>query len=130
MDENSIKVNCNFCGNEMECPKDMLKKAKKHMCHVCFQNKVNKGSDEELKDVHVDFPAENLIEDTASKMVNEMVESVFQKIWDSRKKEFKEMTKKDLAYEMLGAGAYIALSNILKLQHEQGMKEEKEEKND
>lgn len=123
MDENSVKINCDFCSMEIECPKDMLEKAKKHMCYECFYNRVNNGSNEDLKDVHVDFPTKNLIEETAGKMVDEMVESVFQKMWDSRKKEFEEMTKKDLAYEMLGTGAYIALSNIMKLQYEQAKKE-------
>lgn len=74
------------------------------MCHECFLDKAENGSDEEIKDVHVDFPTENFIEETADRMVNEMVD------------------------EMFGAGAYIALSNVLKLQHRIGMKEEKDSK--
>ena len=128
MDENSVKVDCDFCGKEMECPKDMLEKAKKHMCHECFLERAENGSGEELKDVHVDFPIENLIEGTANKMVNQMIGEVFSLVWNERKNELKELSKKDLAYEMFGAGAYIALSNFMKLQHEQGMKEQKEAK--
>ena len=126
MDENSVKVNCNFCEKEMECPKNMLETSKSHMCHECFLERVEKGSHEELKEVHVDFPTENLIEETANTMVNQMIEEVFPNMWDSKKAELKEMSKKDLAYEMFGAGAYIALSNVLKLQHKQGMKKQKE----
>jgi len=125
MDKSSIKVNCNFCEKQIECPKDMLEKSKKHMCHECFLEKAENGSEEEFKDVHVDFPVENLIEETANKMANEMVDKMFPLVWGERKNEFKELSKKDLAYEMFGAGAYIALSNFIKLQHEQGMKEEK-----
>lgn len=129
MNENSVKVNCDFCSKDIECPKDMLEKSKKHMCHDSFLERTENGSDEKLKDVHVDFPTENLIEETASKMVNEMIAEMFPMIWSERKNELKELSKRDLAYEMFGAGAYIALSNLMKLQHEQGMKEEKEAKN-
>ena len=128
MDKNSVKVNCDFCEKQIECPKDMLEKSKKHMCHECFLEKAENGSDVELKDVHVDFPTENLIEETANRMVTEMVDEMFPIVWTERKNELKEMSKKDLAYEMFGAGAYIALSNVLKLQHEHGMKAEKDSK--
>ena len=124
MDENSVKVNCDFCEKEIECPKDMLEEVKKHMCYECFLEKVENGSDEELKDIHVDFPTEDLIEETASRMVNQMIEEVFPGVWNSKKRELKEMSKKDAAYEMFGAGAYIALSNMMKIQHEQNMKEQ------
>ena len=124
MDENSVKVNCDFCKKEIECPKNMLEKVKKHMCHECFLEKVENGSDEELKDIHVDYPTEDLIEETASRMVDQMIEEVFPGVWNSKKSELKDMSKKDLAYEMFGAGAYIALSNMMKIQHEQNMKEQ------
>ena len=128
MDENSVKVNCDFCEKEIECPKDMLEEVKKHMCYECFLEKVENGSDEELKDIHVDYPTEDLIEETASRMVDQMIEEVFPGVWNSKKSELKDMSKKDLAYEMFGAGAYIALSNMMKIQHEQNMKEKKENK--
>lgn len=126
MDENSVKVNCSFCGKEIECPKNMLATSKKHMCHICFQKRSDNGSGKELKDVHVDYPTHDLINETASRMVDDMVKDVFPKLWNSRKKELKEMPKKELAYEMFGTGAFTALSTMLKLQHERGMKEQKE----
>ena len=70
MDEKSVKVTCDFCGKEIECPKDMIKKAKKHMCHECFQDRAENGNPEELKDVHVDYPTENLIEECSYKCKN------------------------------------------------------------
>lgn len=130
MDENSVNVNvkCSFCGKEIECPKNVLEKSKKHICYDCFSEMSKNGSKEDLKDVHVDFPPEVLIEQTSSKMVNQMVAAVFPLMWSERKREFKEMSKKDLAHEMFGAGAYIALSNVMKIQHEQGMKDKEKEK--
>lgn len=122
---NSIKVNCDFCGKEIECPKNMLEKAKKHMCHECFLDKAHNGNDEPLEDVHVDFPTNELISELANKMTNEMVEEMFPEVW-GRKNELKEMSKKELAYEMFGAGAYIALNNILQMQYQKEMEEKKE----
>ncbi|HLC84279.1 MAG TPA: hypothetical protein VJH22_00620 [Candidatus Nanoarchaeia archaeon] len=124
MDETVVRVSCDFCGKEIECPKHMLETAKKHMCHTCFQDRIDNGSGEELKDVHVDLPPEKFIEETAERMVDKMIDKVFPLVWSERKDEFKELSKKDLAYEMFGAGAYIALSNLMKLQHEQGMKKD------
>lgn len=127
MDKEIVKTNCDFCGEEIECPKDMLEKAKKHMCHKCFLERTENGSNENLKDVHVDYPVESLIEEAASNMVNQMIDEVFLPLWKKDKHELKELSQKDLAYEMFGAGAYIALSNLLKLQYEQSMKMDEEE---
>ena len=124
---NSVKVNCDFCGKEMECPKNMLEKAKKHMCHECFFERLNNGNDEPLKDVHVDFPTNELVPELANEMTNEMVEEMFPKVWEKGKKELKEMSKKELACEMFGAGAYIALSNMLEMQYQKEMEEKKNE---
>jgi len=121
-------MQCSFCCKEIECPKDILN-AKKHMCHVCFQDKIEKSSYEDLKDVHVDYPTEDFIEETANRMVNKMIDEVFPKLWSERKNELKEMSKKDLAYDMFGTGAYIALSTLMKLLHQKEVKEQKEAKN-
>jgi len=32
-----LKVNCSFCGIEIECPEEM-KDMEKHLCFNCFQN--------------------------------------------------------------------------------------------
>ena len=60
-----VKVNCSFCSKEMECPEEMLEKSKKHMCHECFFDRLQKGGSETLQDVHVDIPRDKLIGDTA-----------------------------------------------------------------
>lgn len=123
----SVKVNCDFCGKEIECPKSMLEKAKRHMCHECFLNKVHNGNDEPLEDVHVDFLTNELISEMANNMTNEMVEELFPKVWDERKNELKEMSKKELAYEMFGSGAHIALSSILQMQYQKELIENRSE---
>ena len=92
------------------------------MCHECFLDKTENGSDEELKDVHVDFPTDELISEVSDRMTDEMVEEMFPKVWEERKNELKGMSKKELAYEMFGAGAYIALNGIMQMQHEKEMK--------
>src|SRR3989338_5549486 len=109
IDENkSVKVNCDFCGKGMECPPDMMKTAKKHMCHECFHKRAEEGGDENvpLEDVHVDIPTYEMIPEVASNMTDTLVNEVFPDIWAEKKDELKELSKKELAYEMFGAGAY------------------------
>jgi len=117
------KVNCDFCGREMECPKGMLDK--KQMCHECFYERVEKGGDENgpIKNVHVDIPTDKLISKTADGMANDLVENLFPELWSEKKDELKELSKKELAFEMFGAGAYTALNNILRMKCPKGNKE-------
>ena len=116
---NSVKVNCNFCGKEIECPENMLEKSEKHMCFECFQNPTEEIRKEGLKNVHVDMPMDKFDEAVPEAMTNSLVKEAFPEIWQERKKELKEMTKKELAEEMFGVGAYIALNNIMKtIKHE------------
>lgn len=126
----AIKVNCDFCGKGMECPPDMMKKAKKHMCHECFHKRAEEGGDENgpLENVHVDIPTNELISETANSMTNSMVEEIFPEVWGERKDELKELSKKELAHEMFGAGAYIALSNFMKHQHARDLKDDNKRK--
>lgn len=56
----SVKVNCSFCGKEIECPEDMLEKSKKHMCYECFQNAGELAKGEDLGEVHVDIPMDEI----------------------------------------------------------------------
>ncbi len=122
----AIKVNCNFCGNGMECPPEMMKTAKKHMCHECFHKRAEEGGDKDgsLEEVHVDIPTNELISETASDMTDSLINEVFLDIWTDKKDELKELSKKELAYEMFGAGAYNAISQMLQMQfkHEQKQK--------
>ena len=111
MNQKSVKVNCDFCGKEMECPADMLKESKKHMCYQCFITK--RPADEEIKNVHVDIPMDKMPEVAASGMADKMVEEVFPRLWSERKDELKEMSKKDLAVEMFGAGIYFGVKTFM-----------------
>ena len=113
MDEanKSVKVKCSFCGKEIECPEDMLEKSKKHMCYECFITK--ELSDEEIKDVHVDIPMDLLPETVASGMADGMVEEVFPRVWSEKKEELKEMSKREQALEMFGAGVYLGVKAFM-----------------
>lgn len=116
MDESLVKTNCDTCGSEMDCPKDMLEKTKKRMCHACFLGEMGKGSKEEFMDTYVDFHGDEFILGMADDMAQEMVDEIFKEMWSDRKKEFKYKSKREIAYEMFGSGAFIAISNLLQLQ--------------
>lgn len=114
MEENSsVKVNCDFCGKEIECPKNMLQKSKKHMCYDCFQNAGELAKGEDLGEVHVDIPMDKMDELIPENLTNSLVEEAFPDVWSERKEELKAMSKKDLAEEMFGVGAYIAIQQVL-----------------
>ena len=109
----SVKVNCTFCGKEIECPNDMLQKSKKHMCYECFQNAGELSKGEDLGQVHVDIPMSRMDELIPENLTNSLVEGAFPDVWKERKEELKAMSKRDLAEEMFGTGAYIAIQQML-----------------
>ncbi len=109
----SVKVNCSFCGKRIECPEDMLEKSKKHMCYECFQNVGELAKGEDLREVHVDIPMDKMDELIPENLTNSLVEEAFPDVWKERKEELKAMSKKDLAEEMFGTGAYIAIQQML-----------------
>lgn len=109
----AVKVNCDFCGTEMECPPHMLKS--KQMCHKCFHKRTEEGGDENgpLENVHVDMPKDEIPAHVARNITDSLVEDIFPVMWQERKDELKEMSKKELAYEMFGTGAYNALFSFI-----------------
>ena len=115
--ENSkiIKVNCDFCGKDMECPEEMLKTSKRHMCYTCFQNSKNIKNvrDEELKNIHVDVPMDELTDVIAENFADAMVEDVFRDVWSEKKRDLKELSKKELSKEMFGAGVYMGIQAFM-----------------
>ena len=119
----SVKVNCDFCSKEMECPETMLN-AKRQMCFECF----NTGNypDEELKEVHVDMPMNEMHDHVCSEMADKMVNDIFPEMWQNKKEELKEKSKKNLAEEMFGAGVYMGVKAFLETLKEA----EKEDKDD
>jgi len=112
MEHKITKVNCSFCGKEIECPEDMMN-AKKHSCFECFDKLKEHWSDKEIGKIHVDMPMDKVHESIPETMTNSLVKEAFPNIWKERKQELKGMSKKELAEEMFGAGAYIAIDNMM-----------------
>lgn len=110
-----VKVKCDCCGKQIECPENMMKTSKKHVCYQCFQNpkNFNKFNDEERKNVHVDIPLENVTDEIADKFATMMVNEAFPKIWSEKKEDLKELSKKDLSKEMFGAGVCIGIQAFM-----------------
>lgn len=110
-----VKVNCDFCGKDMECPEEMLKTSKRHMCYECFQNSKNikNVGDEELQKIHVDVPMDELTDDIAENFADAMVEDVFHNVWTDKKTELRELSKKELSKEMFGAGVYLGIQAFM-----------------
>ena len=112
--ENSkiIKVKCSFCGKDMECPDEMLKTSKRHMCYECFQ-KSDTIRDKDMKDIHVDIPTNELSDTIAESFADNAVDEVFPRLWSEKKRDIKELSKKELSKEMFGAGVYLGIQAFL-----------------
>jgi hypothetical protein len=110
-----VKVKCDCCGKDIECPEEMLKTSKKHMCYTCFQDpmSVKNFNDDELKNVHVDIPTEELTDTVADNFASMMVDEAFPKIWSEKKEELKELSKKDLSKEMFGVGVFMGIQAFM-----------------
>ena len=115
-DEDIVKVNCSFCGKEIDCPENMLK-SKKHACYDCFKKIGDEIPARELGKIHVDFDMEKFGEDMPSLLAENTTAVTFPEIWKNHKKEIKNMSKKEMAEEMFFRGAETmayALNNFSK----------------
>jgi hypothetical protein len=110
-----IKVKCDFCGKDMECPEYMLNTSDGHMCHTCYQNPENLKISKKkgFKNVHIDMPVVDYSDSIAGNFADTMVEDVFKEIWSEKKKELKDLSKKKLSEEMFGAGVYLGIKAFI-----------------
>lgn len=139
MNNKSVKVNCSFCGKEIECPEEMLKEVERHACSECFEKgeELFAGiSEEEMGKIHVDYPMEELSSKMAEDLADKLVEQEFLEIWSDLKDDLKENSKKELAEKMFWQGACMAAGTVLETlrkkagEAEDGEKEDEEEMND
>lgn len=128
--EETVKVNCSYCGKEIECPKNMLDKVEKHACLDCFKSLDKKQSNNTSAKVHVDIPLDEAIENIAGEFANKQTKEVFPKIWADHKDEMKSMSKKELAEKMFDEGIYLGFIGALAYPEamDDGNKDSEEEK--
>ena len=103
-EEDIVKVNCSFCGKEIDCPKNMLK-SKKHACYDCFKKIGDEIPAKEVGKIHVDFDMGQFEEDMPSFLAENATATTFPEIWKMHKIEIKKMSKKEMAKEMFFRGA-------------------------
>jgi len=113
--EKVVKVTCDCCGAEIECPQEMMKTSQKHLCSSCFKNPKNfeKFTEEERRNVHVDIPLEELADTTADTLAEIMTKEAFPQIWSEEKGNLKMLSKKELAEEMFAIGVYMGVQAVL-----------------
>lgn len=112
MEDKTIKVDCSFCGKEIECPENMMK-TEKHACFECFNKLKEEWSGEDFSKVHVDIPMDKMDKIMPEILMNTLINEVFPELWRERKNDLKEMSKKELAEAMFAAGAE-SIMNIVK----------------
>jgi hypothetical protein len=101
------KTKCNLCHKEMNCSEEGCDTVK-HLCFECYRQH-EEISDVELDKMHVEAPSAEV----RQKMVDSMVEEVFPGIWDERKEELKELSKKELAKFMFSFGAQVMSESLM-----------------
>ncbi|MDH7517867.1 MAG: hypothetical protein QHH19_05945 [Candidatus Thermoplasmatota archaeon] len=76
-DSKIVKVKCSFCGKDIECPEEMLKTSKKHMCSECFQKADALKIDDDLENIHVDMPLDEFVDTAIDNFTRMVVNDVF-----------------------------------------------------
>ena len=109
--EEFIKTKCDFCGKEMECPKNMLDL--KQCCFNCFRTLPEKMKDISPGKLHIDIPL-NEADGINEFIAEDITERIFPQFWRENKEELKLMSKKDVAREMFASGVLSALDSINK----------------
>ncbi|MFH1977957.1 MAG: hypothetical protein ABIJ92_01375 [Candidatus Aenigmatarchaeota archaeon] len=117
MKEESVKVDCSFCGKEIECPPNMLS-AEKHACYECFQE-LKKSPPKDFNRIHVDIPKDKFISDA---LLDTMMEEEFNQLWKDIKSDLKEMSKKEVAKEMFKRGATMMFETMIEMSKKQKTK--------
>jgi len=100
----TIKVNCDFCSKEIECPENMMK-SERHACFECFNKMKDKWSGDDFEKVHVDIPMDKMDEIMPEMLMNSVLNEVFPQLWKEKKSDLKQLSKKEIAEEMFAAGA-------------------------
>ncbi len=111
MKEETVKVNCSFCGKEIECPKNMLD-SKKHACFECYMNIGKWASKEDLGKVHVDIPPDKADGMMPQLMADSMTNEIFPHIWKEHKSRFRGLSNEMIAGSMFAIGAQCAFESI------------------
>jgi hypothetical protein len=115
----------------MECPEEMLKTSDGHMCNKCFRDPENfkNSMNENFEKIHIDMPTDDLLDTFADNFAESLVEDVFQHVWYQKKRELKDLSKKELSKEMFGAGVYLGLQTFFdsmkNMEMDEEMKKEK-----
>lgn len=116
-EKKSVRVNCSFCGKEIECPEDMLG-AKKHACFECFEKLQENLPEEEIENMHVDIPRDKMDEISDNYMINTIMDVTFQRFWKEEKDRLKDMSRKDAVAYAFGSGASSMLGLIKQMDEE------------
>ena len=106
------KLNCDFCGKEIECPEHMLN-SKKHVCFECFDSKKEELVKEEVGKLHVDIPPDKAVDFISDNLVDLLLDDVFPNLWKEAKKDVKEMSKREVSEAMFASGAGAALCFVM-----------------
>jgi len=122
MDKGSVKINCSFCGKEIECPENMLN-TEKHACFECFEKIMEKKegekmTEEDIEKIHVDIPRDKADEIADNYMIESVMSEAFPRFWKDEKEKLKDMPRRDAVYYAFGSGAKTMLDLVKQMEEE------------
>ena len=109
--EKEVIVKCSFCSKEIPCLEDEVN-FERHSCIDCFISLKDELDNEELGKVHVAIPKDRIDEVMSDIFIDFLMTNIFPKLWQDKKSELKEMSKKEIAEAMFAAGAEIAIDSL------------------
>lgn len=105
--EDIVKTKCDFCGREIECPRNAINL--KQCCFECFQKLPEKMDEIPVGKLHIDIPL-NETDKMNEFVAGSITERIFPKIWKDEKDELKNMNRKDALQKVFAAGVLTALN--------------------
>jgi len=94
--EKYAEVMCFLCGSKTKCANNVLNIYKKYSCYNCFSS--GRLDKMDIREIHVDVPADELINATPIILANRVAIETFPDIWSHNKNDLRELSKKDLAF--------------------------------
>jgi len=122
--ESGAEVKCSFCGNDTSCDRCKAEPASaagaEHVCYDCYQ-KMGGQLPENVKDkTHICVSEEQMAENMR-RFLDDTTARAFDELWNTEKKNLKEMSRQELAKAAFFEGARFMFS--LMQQIEQGRQE-------
>lgn len=118
------KVECSFCGKEMDCPNEMLK-CNKHVCFECT-DRLDEIPEGDRENVHIDIPKEKL--EGFELLINNISKDAYSDFWEVESARLRKKTKRKISEYSFMEGVRFAFELMSQMENFNQMIKEKKGK--